>query len=175
MAKHTIIGQLLLALVPYSKPNLALSFQPKRYFADLAKQTGASKQTLVATYGRAKRQGLIEVVNGRPYLTEAGKGKIAINLQPLLEGGLWLMVIFDISEHQRVSRAKLRSYLKDLGYKPLQRSVWVSDHDNLALVKDAVAELGLGSNVEILRCEPVFPYKKFESVPESLHNDDEAI
>lgn len=106
-------------------------------------------------------------------MTQAGQDKIAINVQPLLKDGLWLMVIFDIAEHQRLSRAKLRRYLKELGYKPLQKSVWVSAHDNLHLVKEAVSELGLAANVDILRCEPVFPPRQYEAIPEALRTQED--
>lgn len=43
--------------------------------------------------------------------------------------GKWRMVIFDISEEKRKKRDFLRTRLKWLGYKELQKSVWVFPYD----------------------------------------------
>ena len=37
----------------------------------------------------------------------------------------WRMVIFDIPETQKKARYALRAKLKELGFYPLQKSVWV--------------------------------------------------
>lgn len=41
----------------------------------------------------------------------------------------WVMLIFDVPEKQRKSRALLRSILYNLGYKIFQKSVWISPYD----------------------------------------------
>lgn len=43
--------------------------------------------------------------------------------------GKWRMVIFDISEEKRKKRDFLRTRLKWLGYKELQKSVWIFPYD----------------------------------------------
>lgn len=165
--------QLLLALVPYSKPNLKLTFAPSQFFAELTARTRASKQSLASTFSRAKRQGLVEMINGRPYLTAEGQARLPLDMPGLLSGEQWLIVIFDIPEDQKVTRERFREYLKSLGYSQLQKSVWVCQSDTLILVKEAISELGLGRWTKILRGESVFPQMRHEFLGEA-ESEDEA-
>lgn len=49
--------------------------------------------------------------------------------RPLLPGGQWLIVFFDVPEDQRRMRDFLRSQLRFLGFEPVQKSVWVTRTD----------------------------------------------
>ena len=46
-----------------------------------------------------------------------------------LEEGIVSMVIFDIPETHRNIRKRIRTFLSDLGFLPIQQSVWVSPYD----------------------------------------------
>src|SRR3989338_4992491 len=43
--------------------------------------------------------------------------------------GKWRMVFFDVAETDRDKRDSLRGYLKKLGLKQMQESVWISPYD----------------------------------------------
>lgn len=49
--------------------------------------------------------------------------------------GKWKMVFFDVAEIDRLKRDRLRRYLKMLGLKQMQESVWVGPYDVAAEVK----------------------------------------
>lgn len=82
------------------------------------------------------KQGLIKVEKKRKqiyiYLTEKGKAKanwLQINdlkiKRPKKWDGKWRILIFDISQMKKIYREALRGKLKELGFFPLQKSVWV--------------------------------------------------
>lgn len=51
----------------------------------------------------------------------------------------WRLVMFDISEKKKIKRGALRGKLKELGFFPLQKSVWVHAYpcsDEIELLKD---------------------------------------
>ena len=50
----------------------------------------------------------------------------------------WIMVIFDVPEKKKQHREELRRILYALGFKKLQKSVWVSPYDVLERLEDAV-------------------------------------
>lgn len=71
-------------------------------------------------------------------LTEKGKKKIitldADNIKiksPLVWDHRWRVVVFDIPESKRTARNALREKLKNLGFYPWQKSVFVHPHDCL--------------------------------------------
>jgi DNA-binding transcriptional regulator PaaX len=70
------------------------------------------------------------------YLTEKGKaraGWLQINdlkiKRPKKWDGKWRIVIFDISQLKKFYREAFRGKLKELGFYPLQKSVWVYPFD----------------------------------------------
>jgi len=98
------------------------------------------KRRLSDIFYRLKKQGLIKIerkgVQIFIKLTEEGKkkaGRFQIND---LEIGRskkwdrrWRIIIFDISELKKVLREAFRGKLKELGFYPLQKSVWVHAFD----------------------------------------------
>lgn len=62
----------------------------------------------------------------------------------------WQMVLFDIPEKKRKKRDFFRKSLKYLGYKKLQKSIWVCPHDVLQETKDLIKRYKLESHVELL-------------------------
>lgn len=99
---------------------------------------------------RLKKEGCINVrkVNHQIYisLTEKGRkraGRLQIDAlkinKPKKWDGKWRMVIFDIAQPKLTKREALRGKLKELGFYPLQKSVWVHPYDcddEIQLLKD---------------------------------------
>jgi DNA-binding transcriptional regulator PaaX len=95
---------------------------------------------LSSTFYKLKRKGLIRIrkVNHQIYisLTEEGKKMVGwmqidslIIKRPKKWDGFWRIVIFDISELKKVHREAFRGKLKELGFYPIQKSVWVHPFD----------------------------------------------
>ncbi|MEK9147390.1 MAG: hypothetical protein AAB593_00520 [Patescibacteria group bacterium] len=70
----------------------------------------------------------------------------------------WQMILFDIPENKRTKRELFRAKLKKLGYKNLQKSVWVSPYDVLEKTQDIIKSLSIVDYVRLLVVEKVvFP------------------
>lgn len=109
-----------------------------------------SKKKVYDTFYNFKRRGLIEIKKegGQIYisLSKEGKKKAGIlqinNLKirkPKKWDGKWRIVIFDIVQLKKIYREALRGKLKELGFHPLQKSVWVHPFDcraEIELLKD---------------------------------------
>jgi DNA-binding transcriptional regulator PaaX len=105
---------------------------------------------LSSTFCRLKKQGClkIEMKNRQIYisLTEKGRKKAgwlqidALKIRkPKKWDGKWRIVIFDISQLKKFFREAFRGKLKELGFYPLQKSVWVIPYDcwdEIELLKD---------------------------------------
>lgn len=108
------------------------------------------RRNITNTFQRLQRRGLlkIEKSNHQIYisLTEEGR-KIAGWMQidalkikkPKKWDHYWRLVVFDISQLKRNYRDAFRGKLKELGFFPLQKSVWVHPfdcRDEINLLKD---------------------------------------
>lgn len=144
--------QILLALIPYSKRNLQLTFRPSEFFDELEKTSGLKRLTLQQSFARMKKRELITDTR-TPRLTSEGKRYIQPFVADKLENGMQLMVIFDIPEDFGEHRRKLRNLLRHLGFTQVQRSVWVSQNDHKQLVKEAVEELQVNGWVELFEAK----------------------
>ena len=94
------------------------------------------KKKVSDTFYNLRRQGLIEIQkkNHQIYigLTKKGKEKAgwlqidALKIKkPKRWDGKWRIVVFDISQLKKLYREAFRGKLKELGFRPLQKSVWV--------------------------------------------------
>lgn len=89
--------------------------------------------------GRLARQGIVKKEDTPEgtiiKLTEKGCEKVLLfkldELKPKTEkwDGKWRMVFFDIEELNRRQRDKLRVYIKKIGLKAMQESVYISPYD----------------------------------------------
>lgn len=95
-----------------------------------------SKHKVSDTFYRLRRERLISLkkVNHQIYisLTPAGRKKAGIfqinNLkikQPKNWDKKWRLLMFDIAEKKKVVREALRGKLKELGFFPFQKSIWI--------------------------------------------------
>jgi hypothetical protein len=62
----------------------------------------------------------------------------------------WQMVLFDIPEKKRKERDYFRRGLQCLGYKKLQKSIWVCPYNIEKETQDLIKRYKLGSYVELL-------------------------
>lgn len=153
--KKSALKFILLALIPYSRQNLLLSFSPNRFFNELEKQTGYSQKVLKESYKRGQTKGFIDTK--KPELTRKGYHQIQPFVATKLKHGGRLMVIFDVPEETAAARRRLRDLLKTWRFDQVQKSVWVTDFDYHEALIDAVGDLELGGCVEIYESARLFP------------------
>lgn len=91
-------------------------------------------------FSNLKKQGLIEIQKKKHQiyikLTEKGRKKAGIFQINDLKikkskkwDGKWRIVIFDIAQFKKTYREAFRGKLKELGFYPLQKSVWIAPFD----------------------------------------------
>jgi DNA-binding transcriptional regulator PaaX len=126
---------------PYFGVNLWKAFKRRKKY---------ESKKIYDVFYRLKRRNCIEIKN-RGYqvyisLTEKGKkeaGWLQINAlkikKPKKWDKKWRIVIFDIAQLKKIQREAFRGKLKELGFKPLQKSVWIHPFDckdEIELLKD---------------------------------------
>jgi len=126
---------------PYFVLNIMKSFKRGREY---------KKKKVYDTFYNLRRQGCIDIRkrNHQIYiaLTEKGRkraGKFQIDSlkinKPRKWDKKWRLVIFDISQLQSLKRNAFRGKLKELGFYPLQKSVWVCPYpckDEIELLRE---------------------------------------
>lgn len=136
--KSEIVKDILLALVisgavcitatsPYFGTNLIKGFKRmKRY----------KKKRVYDAFCRLKKEGCVKMnqSKGQIYISLTKKGKRKAGWlqidelkikRPKKWDGKWRIVIFDIIEMKKIHREAFRGKLKQLGFQPLQKSVWI--------------------------------------------------
>lgn len=119
------------------------------------------KKKLVKTLYEFRRQGYIE--NHR--LTPKGIIKILrIKIKLLRKkkkwDGYWRIVIFDIPERKRKFRDLFRRTIKEIGFRQVQRSVWICPYDYLKDIRTLAENLLLEPFVVFMLVERIdFPEK----------------
>jgi hypothetical protein len=150
MKKYTMSATqyVLLALVPYTRQNLLLTYSANRFFTELEQHSGYSAQVLKTSYKRAQKRGFIEN-DAKPVLTKMGVMQVQPFIAEKLSNDAVLMVIFDIPEHLAVKRRELRLVLRFCKFKQEQQSVWISTKDHKKFINQAVGEIGLKEYVQV--------------------------
>lgn len=129
------------ATSPYFVINVLRGFQNAKKY---------KKRRICDTFYRLRKEGCINIQksNHQIYisLTEEGKkkaGRLQINAlkinTPKKWDGKWRLVIFDISQPKLSKREAFRGKLKELGFYPLQKSVWAHPYkcdDEINVLKD---------------------------------------
>ncbi len=98
------------------------------------------RKRIYDTFYRLRKQGLIKISNNSSQLhielTNEGKkkaGYFQINdlsiKKPKIWDRKWRIVIFDIAELKKLHRDAFRGKIKELGFRPLQKSVWIHPFD----------------------------------------------
>lgn len=125
------------------------------------------KRNVISAFKKLEKRGCVDikVVNNQIYigLTEEGK-KLAGWMQidalkiskPKRWDGKWRLVIFDIAQLKKFYREIFRGKLKELGFFPLQKSVWIHPfncRDEIGLLREF---FGLSEEeVRLITCEDV--------------------
>ena len=104
------------------------------------------KTRISSMFDQLKRQGflLVEKKNHQIYISLTKEGrekagmfqidKLAIK-RPKKWDKKWRLLIFDIPETRKVAREALRGKLKELGFFPFQKSVWIYPYNCVAEVE----------------------------------------
>ncbi len=136
------------ALIPYSEANLRLAFKPASFFQILEKKSKTKQRTLRSAYYRAVQKGLLTIDDtGIPRLTAKGRHKIKPYNPVSLARNSCLLVVFDILETERAKRNHLRALLRELSFKKVQQSVWVSQYDHREYLAMELKEYDLLASV----------------------------
>lgn len=145
-------------LLPFSRENLLLAYKPGRFFYELSKISGHREQTLRIAFSRAQQSGLIEFDEAAlPRLTAKGRIKAAPFRSDKLTHKGKLLVIFDIPVNRGSTRRDFRQLLKNLGFKQVQQSVWVTEFDRRDIIIEAIAEYNLDGFVEFYEAARLYP------------------
>lgn len=147
----------LSSLVPYTEANIKLAFKPNWFFDDLEKldRVKANKKALKTTYYRAIKNGLIEFGEpGLPRLTKNGELKLSL-YEPKKLKNASLMLIFDIPEAEKSKRQHLRIILRQLKFRQIQKSVYVSNYDSRKYLKSELKKYHMEKYVKLFESHPI--------------------
>lgn len=142
----------LSSLLPYAEANIKLVFRPSSFFNDLEKLDvhKAKRNTLISGYYRSIKDGLVATDdNGVPRLTEKGLAQLRRYEPKQLTGAASILVIFDIPEHERRLRQKLRTLLRELRFVQVQKSVWQTEYDVLEYLVSELKQQHLHEYVQV--------------------------
>ena len=139
-------------LIAATAPNAA---QLLRYFPGYKKGARFNFQAKSAL-SRLVAKGLIVFVEKKEKryarLTDAGKSALALEQARI--GGMkkrrwdrrWRIVIFDIPERRKNSRARLRTFMQECGFARLQDSVWIYPYDCEDMIALAKTKFRIGAD-----------------------------
>lgn len=133
---------------PYFVPNIIRKYEKWKKYPN---------QKVSDTFYRLRRRGLIDIqtVNHQIYisLTKEGRKKAGIFqidklkiARPKRWDRKWRLLMFDVPQERKISREALRGKLKELGFLPLQKSVWVYPFECRAEVDILQDFFGLSQN-----------------------------
>ena len=102
---------------------------------------------------RRRRYLAIKKQGGRLILSLTNKGKLVILKKRLqqtpVDSHVATLVVFDIPESQRRGRDQFRWWLKDCGFKMVQRSVWIINRNVTQPLAKVVKQLKLSAWIRI--------------------------
>ena len=111
---------------------------------------------------RLKKSGFIRAPDWDPkagiIVTQKGmekifRAKLKLQEKKRREDKKWEMVVFDIEEKKRKARNIVRYYLKTLGYKKFQQSIWISPFDVLKETQALIRKYDLENEIKIFIVE----------------------
>lgn len=133
------------------------------FWRDLEKKKNRKQFSQFINY--LKRSGYIQIANLKEkkgiVLTQKGRQKAlkaifrfnsSLGLKKRRDGKL-LMLTFDIPEKKRQLRDGFRGFLYSLGFKQLQKSVWVSPYDIRKQLEEIITAYGLEKFIRIFLIE----------------------
>lgn len=145
----------LLALIPYTKPNQKLAYKPSLFFNDLEKLSGYSNKSLRSACRNATLKKLVSFQDASIKISLAGRQKLQPFIAHTLGNNAQLMVIFDIPEEMAGTRKKFRTLLIMLGFRQVQQSVLTSPYDHRQILTETIIELGLEEFVQLYEADQI--------------------
>ncbi len=160
----TVLGTFL-KVASNTKAALEFIYQPKKYFyKNLFEQVKLEEKVLRNVVSRLKRRGLLEV-------SETNSGEIIVRLTKngelrLIRGMLhsyqpqdsdkgFTVVIFDVPEKNRKARRMLRTELNFFGFKPIQKSVWISKKKPFEVLEKYLNLSGLNQYAVVIDAQEI--------------------
>ena len=155
--KRSIVGdKILLGLYDFFSAT-EIVFSRDSLWNKLQRLGGApSRGDFIRSFNSLQRTGFWRLTaNGRYKLTKKGIEKLEkIQLREFIRkqkwDGWWRVVIFDITENKRPARDALRRKLRDFGFYPLQRSVFIFPFDCQKEIMDLASFFDEEDNIEYI-------------------------
>ena len=151
----SLLRELLIAIIPYTRQNLLLTFRPNQFFNELEYKSKVPQHKLRNIFNRAKRSKIISLDNNKITISLKGRQIIQPFIAKKLANHAELMVIFDIPEEHAGRRQRLRNLLKQLEFKQIQLSVWMTNKDHRVIVKESIIEFNLETWVQLYEASPI--------------------
>lgn len=110
---------------------------------------------------RLRKGGLIELIDEKQLiykLTDPGRDKtlwIKMKLDDEPWDGRWRIIIWDVPEKRRVTRDLLRYKLKWLGFKQLQKSIWITKTNCTQVLREFIKQIGIKDWVRVIEADNV--------------------
>ena len=120
-----------------------------------------NKTKLSQALKRLREKGLVDFIDEEELvirLTDSGREKAVIaslQQEDRKWDGRWRVVIFDIPEKRRAARDVLRYRLKQWGFTPWQKSVWVSRKNCTKPLRNYIKQIGIGDWVMVLESDNI--------------------
>lgn len=117
------------------------------------------KSELSIALKRLRENGLIELISDKKLafrLTDTGIDKARWAKMRLIDqkwDGKWRIVIWDIPEKRRMARDLLRYKLKWLGFKQLQKSIWITKKNCTQVLRDFIKQIGIKDWVRVIETD----------------------
>ena len=120
---------------------------------------------LTSVLGRMESKGFIVIrkEGGRGIVSITERGKRELDRYRFHEKSFnkkkwdrrWRIVIFDIKEYKRGTRAKIRAELKNFGFVLLQQSVWVYPYECEEIIRLLKADYHIGKEILYIIAEKI--------------------
>jgi len=110
------------------------------------------KQGYINTFIEKKERFIELTSKGKRHLKKIAFEDIEIK-RPVVWDGKWRLVIFDIPEGMRSGRDIFRTKLKNLGFKQIQRSVYLYPFECIDEIEELSGRLSIGRYVVIMTAE----------------------
>ena len=133
---------------PYFIQNVINAYQKSKKYP---------KRKVSDTFYRLRKQGMIEIqtVNHQVYISLTPEGRRRAGIlqidklkitRPKKWDKKWRLLMFDVPQTRKISREALRGKLKELGFLPLQKSVWAHPFECRAELEILQDFFGLSQN-----------------------------
>ena len=140
-------------LLRYIDPDLSKKRKPDYRIRQALKRL--EERGLITRSGQGSVARFALTKKGQRYAQRLHVMESLVAPKPQTWDGRWRIVIFDIWERRRVTRARLRRMLAKIGFAELQHSVWVYPYDCEELLMFIRTELKLGPSVLYIVAEGI--------------------